>query len=60
MQDPARIEWMLLETARRLETDGRPIAAATVREAVWAATAAPTAAARRRRLNEAQRRHLAA
>ena len=60
MQDPARIEAMLLEAARRLESDGRRIAAATLREAVQAATAAPTAAARRRRLSEAERRLRAA
>jgi hypothetical protein len=60
MQDPTRIEAMLLEAALRLESDGRRIAAETLREAVQVAAAAPTAAARRRRLTEAQRRMLAA
>ena len=60
MQDSARSEAMLLDAARRLESDGRRIAAATVREAVRAATTAPTAAARRRRLGEAERRLRAA
>ena len=60
MQDPAGIEAMLIEAARRLESDGRRIAAETLRQAVRSATAAPTAAARRRRLTQAQRALLAA
>lgn len=60
MQDVIRMEALLLEVARRLEANGRRIAADTLREAVQAATSAPTAAARRRRLSEAERRLRAA
>ena len=55
MQEVIQLEALLLEAARRLEADGRRIAAETLREAVQVATAAPTAAARRRRLSYAHR-----
>ena len=55
MQEVAQLEALLLEAARRLEANGRILAAAGLRDAVRAATKAPTAASRRRRLTDAHR-----
>ncbi|HEX6850403.1 MAG TPA: hypothetical protein VF139_03285 [Candidatus Polarisedimenticolaceae bacterium] len=55
MQEVTQLETLLLEAAHRLEANGRRIAASGLREAVRAATSAPTAASRRRRLDAARR-----